>query len=192
MRVLVYLNDIIIAAGISHILHKENIEVVLIDSNQLEFNTEDTNIIICCPNKLKDIQEKFKSFPCRPLLILEKGNADVIANFIEDQITGILYQQEIAQFLNTAINLLQSTGYYFSPQITLKLAQNQSKQQIIKTLSKRELEIVDLLLDDASTTEISSSLFLSPNTVSTHRKNIFRKLDIHDVNELKLLFSDRV
>jgi DNA-binding CsgD family transcriptional regulator len=47
-----------------------------------------------------------------------------------------------------------------------------------KTLTKRELEIVKLIIADKSTIEIAQTLNISPNTIVSHRKNILRKLNI--------------
>lgn len=56
------------------------------------------------------------------------------------------------------------------------------------SLTKREIEIVDHLLQGKSTLEISKELGLSPHTVQTHRKNCFRKLKVKSLSEL-LLFE---
>jgi DNA-binding CsgD family transcriptional regulator len=45
-------------------------------------------------------------------------------------------------------------------------------------LTKRELEIAKLIINERNNHEIANSLFVSPYTVDTHRKNIFRKLNI--------------
>ncbi|WP_126973246.1 LuxR C-terminal-related transcriptional regulator [Gynurincola endophyticus] len=42
-------------------------------------------------------------------------------------------------------------------------------------LTRREQEIVKLIMDGYNTEEISATLFLSPNTVKTHRRNIMSK-----------------
>ncbi|NGM60284.1 helix-turn-helix transcriptional regulator [Sphingobacterium sp. SGG-5] len=44
-------------------------------------------------------------------------------------------------------------------------------------LTKREKEIITLLANGKSTREIAEQLFISDHTVSTHRKNIIRKID---------------
>lgn len=54
------------------------------------------------------------------------------------------------------------------------------------TLSQREIEILTLIVRGVSTKEIADKLYISSNTVMTHRKNIFRKLDIHTVNGLTI------
>ncbi len=49
---------------------------------------------------------------------------------------------------------------------------------VVDTLSERELEVFDELSKGKSNKEIADSLFVSTNTVKTHLKNIFDKLDV--------------
>lgn len=54
------------------------------------------------------------------------------------------------------------------------------------TLSEREREIVHQVVCGLSNKEIAARLFISLNTVLTHRKNIARKLNIHSVAGLTI------
>ena len=45
-------------------------------------------------------------------------------------------------------------------------------------LSKRELEILNLLAEGHSNQEIGAKLFISISTVKTHIQNLFEKLDV--------------
>jgi len=54
------------------------------------------------------------------------------------------------------------------------------------TLSDREKEVLACVVRGLSNKEISSELFISVNTVLTHRKNISRKLNIHSVSGLTI------
>ena len=45
-------------------------------------------------------------------------------------------------------------------------------------LSKREMEILDLLAKGLSNQEIASTLFVSVSTVKTHLQNLFEKLEV--------------
>jgi DNA-binding CsgD family transcriptional regulator len=45
-------------------------------------------------------------------------------------------------------------------------------------LSKRELEVLQLIADGHSNQEIADRLFVSLNTVKTHSSNVFLKLDV--------------
>jgi len=79
--------------------------------------------------------------------------------------------------------------------ITLNLAIANHKKKFIHNLpegldlddiylSKREVEILELISKSKTTEEISTELKISPLTVSTHRKNIFKKTGTKNVLEL--------
>ena len=53
-----------------------------------------------------------------------------------------------------------------------------------QALGAREREILQLLAEGLSTPDIAERLHISSNTVDTHRRNIMRKLDLHNVVEL--------
>ncbi|OFX27723.1 MAG: hypothetical protein A2033_02990 [Bacteroidetes bacterium GWA2_31_9] len=48
-------------------------------------------------------------------------------------------------------------------------------------LTKRELEIVKLIVKDKSNQEIADNLNISLRTVETHRRNIMQKLNVKTV-----------
>ncbi len=52
------------------------------------------------------------------------------------------------------------------------------------TITKRELEIATLLCQGLNTREIGEKLFISHNTVDTHRKNMLAKFDVRNTPEL--------
>ncbi|WP_245842453.1 helix-turn-helix transcriptional regulator [Pontibacter ummariensis] len=61
---------------------------------------------------------------------------------------------------------------------------------LIKSLRKREIEILSLICKGYSTKSIAKKLFISENTVSTHRRNIQQKLGTANVAELVNLASE--
>jgi len=54
----------------------------------------------------------------------------------------------------------------------------------INQLTRRELEIVNLIKEGHSSNEISDKLLLSKRTVEVHRYNIFRKLGVNNIISL--------
>jgi len=46
--------------------------------------------------------------------------------------------------------------------------------------SGRELEVLNLIADELTIKEIATVLFISPETVKTHRKHLMRKLDVRN------------
>ena len=60
-------------------------------------------------------------------------------------------------------------------------------------LSKRELEIVNLIVGGLTNIKIADKLFLSTFTIDTHRKNILQKLRVKNTAELvKLAFEQGI
>lgn len=59
-------------------------------------------------------------------------------------------------------------------------------------LTERETEIFTLLARGRDVGYIEKELFISRNTVNTHRKNLYRKLDIHTQQELLSLIEDEL
>jgi LuxR family maltose regulon positive regulatory protein len=53
-------------------------------------------------------------------------------------------------------------------------------QPLLEPLSERELAVLRFLPTMLSNAEIASEMFVSPNTVKTHLKHVYRKLDVAD------------
>ena len=51
-------------------------------------------------------------------------------------------------------------------------------------LTKRETEVMVLLVQGRSVNRNAEQLVVSPNTVKTHRNRLYAKLDVHDRQEL--------
>ena len=62
-----------------------------------------------------------------------------------------------------------------------------AKERLLKKrdiFSARELEVLKLLMKGKESKQIGEQLFISPNTVDNHRKNMIRKLDARDTTAL--------
>jgi DNA-binding CsgD family transcriptional regulator len=76
--------------------------------------------------------------------------------------------------------------------VTGKMVDNESGKVIYSRsyagqdsiFSTREKEIILLLANGKKTDEIAEELFISPNTVSTHRKNMLKKYAVKNTAEL--------
>ena len=60
-------------------------------------------------------------------------------------------------------------------------AQVQQGSVLLKELSEREIEVLAALAEGLGNKEIGEKLFISPRTVDTHRTNLMKKLDTHNV-----------
>jgi DNA-binding CsgD family transcriptional regulator len=57
-------------------------------------------------------------------------------------------------------------------------------------LTSREREILNLLIRGYSYKEIAAVLFISVETLNSHIKNIYRKLDVHSRSELAAKYGN--
>ena len=63
---------------------------------------------------------------------------------------------------------------------------NNTMQTTIQQLSNREKQILFYISEGMSSKEIADKLFLSKNTVDTHRRNMIRKRSARSCTELVL------
>jgi len=68
--------------------------------------------------------------------------------------------------------------------------ETQSTAAKLNQLTKREMQIVEMLRDGLSSKEIAEKLFISNRTVEVHRYNIFRKLEVNNVVSLIKLVNE--
>ena len=65
-----------------------------------------------------------------------------------------------------------------------KMAYYEDRFQIKQKLTKREIEILKLIIQAKNNKEIGDELFISDQTVGVHRKNIMRKLGVRSTMSL--------
>ena len=70
--------------------------------------------------------------------------------------------------------------------VSTKISQMLGTTQAAEPLSDREKEIIVCLVQGMSNKEVAARLFISVNTVITHRRNIARKLQIHSLAGLTI------
>ena len=87
----------------------------------------------------------------------------------------------------TAIATVQDGATYLDMQIAQKIIDclqtnsvKKSKQNTAEQLSKRELEVLELIVEGYSNPQIAESLELSVNTVKTYVRSIMNKLMVSD------------
>ena len=55
-----------------------------------------------------------------------------------------------------------------------------AREAVVRTLTPRELEVLELIAEGLSNAEIAASLFITPETVKTYVSRILTKLDLRD------------
>lgn len=115
---------------------------------------------------------------------------DKVFRAIKAGACGYLLKEESGEVINEMLmNLWESGAGPISPSIAYKILQmvqqpantNTAAKETtdIFNLSDREKEILQLLSAGDDYKEIGSKLFISPNTVKKHTKNIYQKLHVN-------------
>lgn len=118
-------------------------------------------------------------------------NEKNISNLLNYNINYLIAKQCSEDDIRKGLSCIFINASYFCPNIaTIIIKQNFKTQKRIAekknedTLTKKEIQIAQLISDGKTTKEISSESFISINTVNTHRKNIFRKLGVNNSAEM--------
>jgi len=108
--------------------------------------------------------------------------------------SGYITKQAAADELVAAIRAVAQGNVYLQPALArwliddyLRLAENepQEKSQDNKqVLSKRELQVLELVAEGRTNIQISEVLEISPKTVARHRERIMQRLNLHSSTEL--------
>jgi DNA-binding NarL/FixJ family response regulator len=101
------------------------------------------------------------------------------------------------ELVNAIITVAQGKEYY-SQRITQvivrgfkdKKHQEGDPQNPISVLSKREREVLALIVEGLNSKQIAERLFLSERTISNHRANMLQKCKVNNTIELVKLYLD--
>ncbi len=129
----------------------------------------------------------------RILLLTMYDDENYIMEALEIGVEGYILKMSEMEKVITAIKLINEGETYFDPKITRsitersKAIENQKQPEDLLRkydLTSREIEIINYTINGISTKQIAEKLFISPNTVYNHRRNIFHKLKINRSSEL--------
>ncbi len=118
------------------------------------------------------------------ILTMHDGSA-LVQRVMELGADGYLVKNCGRDELLLAIRDVHAGRKYFGSALTESLLQQRQEKAadagLLKELSEREVEVLAALAEGLTNKEIGERLFISPRTVDTHRTNLMRKLDVHNV-----------
>ena len=106
---------------------------------------------------------------------------------IKNGASGYLTKESAPAQLEQAIRKVASGGAFISAEVAEQLALGAmpgSQAVPHESLSDREFEVLQLLVDGIPMTDIANRLNLSVKTVSTHKTNLMQKMGLQNQNEL--------
>ena len=159
----------------------ETIDLVLLDINLPDKSGFD----IC--------QELKKDENCPKIIALTMhGNAGYINKMIKSGVDGYLLKNTGREELLKAIQVVMGGNRYFSREVTDLLVagihepKKPKSSDFIQKLTRREKEVLQLILKEYTNKEIASELFISLRTVDAHKRNLLEKTGSKNVAGLVL------
>ena len=123
-----------------------------------------------------------KMHPHIKILILSMfKEINMVTSTIRAGAQGYVLKSEGQEEVIKAIVTIYEKGEYFSEEVRRlirygDLIKKKSGNQFIPKLSRREQQILELILDELTTQEIAERLTIAFNTVESYRKNLLAKL----------------
>jgi two-component system nitrate/nitrite response regulator NarL len=184
----------IITDGLKSILKNEdNIEVVAtvsngrdavnyIEKNQVDIAVLDINMpIMTGIEATKLIKEN--AYETKVLILSMYDTMEFIDELIEAGCQGYILKNKGQEELVKAIHRVYSGKPYFGERVQERMLEQRmnskikSKQEKVD-LTRRELQVLQLIAQEFTTPEISEKLFIEESTVNTHRRNLISKLGV--------------
>lgn len=135
----------------------------------------------------------------QPTVVLSSyDDIKLIKEVIKLGAKGFIAKKCAGMHITKAIRSVINDDEYFGPSIQelivksfarktgIDTANNHQDGILISSLTEREIQVLKLIALQMSTKEIAHELFISSNTVETHRKNLIKKLNVKNVVGLAL------
>lgn len=155
---------------------------ISVDIILLDINLPDIDGLRLC----ELIREKNKTVKIVGLSYVNE--AGITTQLIKKGANGYLLKSMEREELIDAINQVMDGSIYISKAANEKILQQLQSfdlpQNGVPALTRREKEILQLLSEGMTSTEIANRLFLSNYTIDTHRKNMLQKFNVHNTQSL--------
>lgn len=127
-----------------------------------------------------------KHFPHIKILALTNFDTlHYVKKMLRTGVLGYLLKNTDQATLTEAIRTVNTGEQYLEPSIKAQLLKEFSVQKrsatSLPSLTRREREILLMIIKQHSSQEIADMLYLSLRTVENHRYNLFQKLDVKNV-----------
>lgn len=152
-------------------LKNTKVDIILLDIRMPDLNGIETATIIS------------KSYPAIKILALTMyDDSNNITKMLKAGVKGYVLKNTSKDELIRAIQRLAEGNTFYSEQVVMDVmnkSTNEDTAPVLK-LTKREIEVIKLIVKSMTNKEIAVQLFLSELTVKTHRQNVMQKLDVRN------------
>ena len=136
----------------------------------------------------KEIKKQFPHIKVLAMTMFDQP--DAIKQMLDAGASGYLLKNSGIKMLSKAIVTVANGDTFFDPNVAINFMNSYIDENVTigksekVVLSRREKEILQLIAQGKTSKQISEDLFIAKSTVDVHRKNMIRKLDLSNGNEL--------
>lgn len=140
---------------------------------------------ICCPEigGIKTVSKIVKLIDAKVVAFSDVANWNQVEDFCSAGGLGVVPRQADLEDIATAIEAAANRQQWIAPAVR-EVSFEQRTTNKSSLLSARECEIIALIADGLTSKQIADQLCLSINTIESHRKRIFKKLNVHHCAQL--------
>jgi DNA-binding NarL/FixJ family response regulator len=201
-KIIIAEDQTLVRQGLRSLLEsEENVEIVAEAEDGLEaikcvekYSPELVLMDLAMPtingvSALKDIKNRFPD--TKILALTFHASEEYILEAFEHGADGYCLKNDSHTELLIAINSVLAGKSYISPSVSGKVLEGYLEgrkrlkdESSWKRLTQREKEVLKLVGESYSSTDIGEILSISPKTVDKHRSNIMNKLNLHSASAL--------
>ncbi len=145
------------------------------------------------------IKENYPDIDVIMITVFE--DLDKIMDSIRSGAIGYLLKDETPQYIVESILEVKNGGAPMTRSVARKIfgtikstdiaVRDEDSSEFEYGLTSREVTIIKLLVASKTYTQIAEELFISPHTVKSHIKNIYKKLHVHSKTSLVKIALNR-
>ncbi|MEH7403097.1 response regulator transcription factor [Gottfriedia acidiceleris] len=196
-KTFIFVENTLFVSGICTILLHHNLDARKIDFHEINSSNLNESFFIC---HVKNEEMEAKSQLLKLIdqninIVIIKNNIDYneIESLMKIGVNGICLTDIDEQYLLHIVRQVQSSQFFLDSRLTnfiiqenTRLLENGKKKKELdyeamnNLLTKREIEILQLLAQGYSNIQIGAELFISSKTVKNHVSNLIQKLQVSD------------
>ena len=155
------------------LLEENKPDIVLLD-----INLPDTSGI----KLIKDIKKRSKTI--KVMMLTVHDEVEYLVDSLDGGADGYILKDSGAEELIKAIKFIYNGERYIEPSLipslNARLVQLETETDMVKSLTKREIQILSLLVSGKSNLDISETLKLSEQTIKNHVTALYKKIGVKD------------
>lgn len=124
-----------------------------------------------------------QNLPCKYAVFSSEVDQDVIKLAADFAVDGVIHQESASEDVIAALKAVFHGKTVLPVAVADAMKELTKNRRLLKELSDREIEVLRLIAEGKTNSQISNELFITVNTVRFHLANIYQKLSVSNRTE---------